>query len=274
MADRRLEGKVAIVTGTAQGVGRALALKLAAEGANVLANDIDADGLATLETEAADAGGVCVGFPGDITEPDFGDRAVEACLARFGDLHIVVNNAGYVWNSRIINHTDEQWYAMIDVHATAPFRLLRAAGRHFRQMHKEGKSDETRKVVNVSSISGLCGADTQFSYSAAKATLFGMTKSLAKDWGRYNVTVNCVAFGYIETRLTQSYDDEIPEIEIMGRKHKVGVPSSGLAMVKSLTPLGRAGSPEDGAGALFLFCLPESDFITGEIIAASGGMKI
>jgi 3-oxoacyl-[acyl-carrier protein] reductase len=273
MADGRLSGKTALVTGTAQGIGRALALKLAAEGANVFANDLDRDGLTALEAEIDAEGGHCLGFPGDITEDDFGDRAVEACVSRFGDLDIVVNNAGYIWNSRIVNHTDEQWQAMIDVHATAPFRLLRAAGRHFRQQHKAGKTEATRKVVNVSSISGLYGADTQFSYSAAKSALFGMTRSLAKDWGRYNVTVNCVAFGHIETRLTQAFDSEIPEIDVGGQKHKVGMPSVAIEMSKHLTPLGRSGTPEDGAGAIFLFCLPESDFITGEIVVASGGLR-
>lgn len=277
MSDGRLKGKTALVTGTAQGIGRALALKLAGEGANVFAIDLDADGLKSLAEEISAAGGACKTFAGDITEVDFGDRAVAVCLEQFGDIHIIVNNAGYIWNSRIVNHTDEQWYAMIDVHATGPFRILRAAGRHFRAQSKladkEGRTDVTRKVVNVSSISGLYGAETQFSYSAAKSALFGMTRSLAKDWGRYNVTVNCVAFGHIETRLTQEFEGEIPEIDVGGRKHKVGIPAQAIEMSKAMTPLRRAGSPEDGAGAIFLFCLPESDFITGEIISASGGWR-
>lgn len=194
-------------------------------------------------------------------------------MSHFGDLHIVVNNAGYIWNSRIVHHSDEQWYAMLDVHATAPFRLLRAAGRHFRLQDKAGRTESTRKVVNISSISGLYGADTQFSYSAAKSTLFGMTRSLAKDWGRYNVTVNCVAFGYIETRLTQAFEDEVPAIEMKGREHPVGLSAAAIEMTRRQTPLGRAGTSEDGAGAVFLFCLPESGFITGEIIVASGGLR-
>jgi 3-oxoacyl-[acyl-carrier protein] reductase len=273
MSRGRLENKIALITGTAQGIGRALACKLAGEGAAVLAIDLDAEGLDSLQEEIGVAGGSCATLAGDITEEDFGDRAVEACLARFGDLHIVVNNAGYIWNSRIVNHTDDQWYAMMDVHATGPFRLLRAAGRHFRQMNKEGKTAEARKVVNVSSISGLYGADTQFSYSAAKSALFGMTRSLAKDWGRYNVTVNCVAFGHIETRLTQAFEGEVPEIDVGGQKLKVGIQAGAIEMSKAMTPLKRAGTPDDGAGAIFLFCLPESDFITGEIIVASGGMR-
>jgi 3-oxoacyl-[acyl-carrier protein] reductase len=213
-------------------------------------------------------------LPGDVTEEGFGDRAVADCLARFGDLHILINNAGYIWNSRIANHTDEQWYAMIDVHATGPFRLLRAAGRHFRQMAKEGRTTQARKVVNVSSISGLFGEATQFSYSAAKAALVGMTRSLAKDWGRYNVTVNCVAFGFIETRLTQTFEGEAPEIAVGDRTLKVGLEATQVELMKSIIPLGRAGTPEEAAGAVYLFCLPESNFISGEIVVAAGGLRM
>ena len=134
---------------------------------------------------------------------------------------------------------------MLDVHATGPFRLLRAAGRHFRAMAKEGRTASARKVVNVSSVSGLFGEATQFSYAAAKSALVGMTRSLAKDWGRYNVTVNCVAFGLIETRLTQTFAGEVPEIEIGERKLKVGLDAAQVEAMKRLIPLGRAGTPEE-----------------------------
>src|SRR5262249_41054475 len=173
MSVDRLAGRVALVTGAGQGIGRAIALKLAGEDAAVLANDLDADRLAALRADVARAGGRCETFPGDVTHTEFGDRALEACPRHFGDLPLPANNAGYVWNSRIVTHTDEQWYAMLDVHATGPFRLLRAAGRHFQQMASEGRAAQVRKVVNVSSISGLFGAPTQFSYSAAKSALVG-----------------------------------------------------------------------------------------------------
>jgi 3-oxoacyl-[acyl-carrier protein] reductase len=274
MSTRRLDGRVAIVTGAARGIGRAIVLKLVSEGARVLANDLDPEALAALQADVVRGGGTCETFAGDVTEKDFGDRAVGACVARLGDLDILVNNAGYVWNSRIANHTDEQWYTMIDVHATAPFRLLRAAGHHFRQMAKEGRGTHTRKVVNVSSISGLFGEATQFSYSAAKSALVGMTRSLAKDWGRYNVTVNCVAFGFIETRLTQAYQSEVPQIEVGDHKLKVGLDAAQIDMMKRLIPLGRAGTPDEAAGAVYLFCVPESDFISGEVIVAGGGLRM
>lgn len=273
MDEGKLSGKVALVTGTAQGIGRAIALKLASEGASVLANDLDQEGLENLQSEIRNSGGQCEILQGDVTAVDFGDQVVAETINRFGDLHILVNNAGYIWNSRIVNHTDEQWYAMMDVHATGPFRILRAAGRHFRAQAKQGESQATRKVVNISSVSAVNGAPTQFSYSAAKSALFGMTRSLAQDWGRYNVTVNCVAFGFIETRLTQTYTDEIPQIDINGRKHNVGLGEAQINHLSSITPLGRTGKPEDGAGAVYLFCIPESDFVSGEIVVAGGGLR-
>jgi 3-oxoacyl-[acyl-carrier protein] reductase len=273
MNEGKLEGKVALVTGTAQGIGRAIALKLASDGAHVLANDLDAEGLISLKQEINANGGVCEIMQGDVTAVEFGDEVVAETIEKFGDLHILVNNAGYIWNSRIVNHTDEQWYAMLDVHATGPFRILRAAGRHFRAMSKKGDTGSTRKVVNISSVSAVNGAPTQFSYSAAKSALFGMTRSLAQDWGRYNVTVNCVAFGFIETRLTQTYSDEIPQIDIQGRKHNVGLGEAQIEHLNAMTPLGRTGKPEDGAGAVYLFCIPESDFVSGEIMVVGGGLR-
>lgn len=274
MSTGRLDGRVALVTGAGQGIGRAIVLKLILEGSRVLANDLDAASLQRLSADVARLGGVCETYPGDVTAKEFGDRAVSACVERFGDLHILINNAGYIWNSRIANHTDEQWYAMLDVHATGPFRVLRAAGNHFRAMAKEGRTVPARKVVNISSVSGLFGEATQFSYAAAKSALVGMTRSLAKDWGRYNVTVNCVAFGLIETRLTQTFAGAVPEIEIGERRLKVGLDAAQVEAMKRLIPLGRAGTPEEAAGAVVLFCLPESDFISGEIIVAAGGLRM
>ena len=184
----------------------------------------------------------------------------------------MVNNAGYIWNSAAVRHSDEQWQAMFDVHASGPFRLLRAAGRYFREQSKAGRDTSTRKVVNVSSVSGIYGAATQLAYSTAKAAVVGMTKTLAKEWGRYNVTVNCVAFGYIETRLTRSFDHKPETIRVNDREHPVGVGKEQVAAIKNTTPLKRVGTPEDAAGAVYLFCVPESDFISGEVIVASGGL--
>jgi len=271
----KLDNKVAIVTGSGRGIGQAIAVKLAMEGARVIVNDIDDAPARETQTIIEKKGYKTHCVNGDVAEEDFGDRLIAETLDRFGDIDIIVNNAGYIWNTTIQNHTDEQWYAMLDVHATAPFRILRAASHFFRDMAKREQSEgkvQCRKIVNVSSLSGLLGTATQLAYSAGKAALIGMTKTLAKEWGRYNVTVNCIAFGDIATRLTQPLDDGPKTIEVKGREFKVGLDPTFLETnSKLLVPLGRRGTVEEAAGAVYLFCLPESDFITGQVLACSGG---
>lgn len=271
----RLTDRVAIVTGAGRGVGEATARKLAADGARVVVNDLDqAVAEATVAT-IRDSGGEAIAITGSVTEKDFPEQLIDGALAAFGGIDIIVNNAGYIWNGAMHNHSDEQFQAMLDVHITAPFRILRAWAPWLRTTAKseaETGVSRCRKVVNISSVSGTQGSPTQIAYSAGKAGVIGMTKTLAKEWGRYNVTVNCVAFGPIETRLTQRYQDEPPVIEVEGRSHKVGLSDSQIHGLEATSPLGRTGQPEDGAGAVYLFCIPESDFITGEILTCSGGL--
>jgi len=270
----KLEGKVALVTGAGRGIGEALANKLASEGASVVASELDEEPALAVVKAIEKKGGRAVALVGDVAEPDFGDRAIQTMMETFGGVDIIVNNAGYIWNTTIQNMTDEQWYAMIDVHATAPFRILRAASHFIREAARREKDEgivRYRKVVNVSSISGLAGSATQLAYSAAKAAVIGMTRTLAKEWGRYNVNVNCVAFGWIHTRLTNPYEEEPDKIDVKGRSLKVGLDSSQVAMSEASTPLGRAGTPEEGAGSIYLFCIPESDYITGQILVCGGG---
>lgn len=271
----KLEGKTALVTGAGRGIGRATAFKLASEGAAMVLTDLDGDVLAETASMIEETGGSVVTCAGNLTDPDFPDRLMDvATRAAFG-LDIIVNNAGYIWNSAIQNHTDEQWRAMLDIHATAPFRVLRAFAPWLRETAKreiESSGHATcRKVVNVSSVSGTRGSATQIGYAAGKAAVVGITKTLAKEWGRYNVTVNCVAFGHIETRLTQPYGDTPPTIAVDGKAHRVGLSEAQIEAVKRSAALGRAGSPNDAAGAIYLFCIPESDFISGEVLTCSGG---
>ena len=271
----KLSGRTALVTGSGRGIGRAIALKLATEGADLVINDLDegpaAETLAVLEGLGAQARAVV----GDVTDPDFAELMTGEALSAFGGIDIIVNNAGYIWNTTIQNTTDAQWAAMLDVHATAPFRLLRAATPFIREASRReveahGRA-RARKVVNISSVSGLHGAATQIAYAAGKAALFGVTKSLAKEWGRYNVTVNCVAFGHIETRLTQSLDEGPRTIRVKGQEFRVGLEPAVLDRLRATTALRRPGSPEDAAGAVFMFCIPESDYVTGQILECSGG---
>lgn len=273
----KLAGKVAIVTGAGQGIGRQIAWKLAGEGAAVVVNDLDDEEGRAVVAEIADAGGRAIACNGDVTADGFAEKIVGAGVDGLGGLHILVNNAGYIWNTAIHNHSDEQWDAMLDVHAKAPFRILRAAGRYFREQVKAeraaGVAVPCRKIVNVSSVSGLYGSPTQISYSTGKMALIGITNTLAKEWGRMNITVNAVAFGFIETRLTQAFDGEPETITVKGRDHKVGIERAARRVAVDAIPLNRIGTTEEAAGAVYLFCIPESDYISGETLVCSGGAR-
>ena len=272
----QLDGKVAIVTGSGRGIGQAIALRLVRDGASVVINDLD-EGPAkeTLALIAAN-GGRAVACNGDVAVPDFGERIVKAAVDSFGDCHIVVNNAGYTWDKVIQKMTDEQWDAILGVHLTAPFRILRAFVNHLRPAveaeHDAGRRI-VRKVVNISSVSGVNGNPGQANYSAAKAGIIGLTKTMAKEWGRYNVTVNAVAFGLIQTRLTQPLQPgQSGTIDVQGRTVRVGVQGERLAALNQMIPLGRGGTPEEAAGAVYLFCSPDSDYVSGQTLVVNGGM--
>ena len=273
---KKLQGKTALVTGSGRGIGRAIAIKLASEGANVVINDLEEDAAMEVVKVLEDAGGKAVICVGDVTADDFPERYVASALEAFGGIDIIVNNAGYTWDNVLQKMTDEQWDAILDVHVKAPFRILRAASDFIRNTAKaeiEQGGANCRQVVNISSISGLYGNAGQMNYAAAKSALVGMTKTLAKEWGRYNVTANCVAFGLIETRMTKALSEGVDDhIDVAGREIRAGMQPEMIENIKRMTPLGRTGSTEDAANAVYLMCCPESDFITGQVIEASGGL--
>jgi 3-oxoacyl-[acyl-carrier protein] reductase len=274
---RTLEGKVALVSGAGRGIGRAIGMKLAQEGARVVLNDLDAEPVQQTIELIRQSGAEAVACVGSVTEPQFGERFVQCALETYEGLDIIVNNAGYTWDSVIQKMTDEQWQSIIDVHLTAPFRILRAAAEFIRSAAKREAAagqEIFRKVVNISSISGLCGNAGQFNYAAAKAGISGATKALSKEWGRYKVNVNCVAFGFIRTRLSESAARDNATVEIEGRKIKIGVNQDLIATAERTIPLGRLGTPEEGAGAVYLLCLPESNYISGETLVCSGGFMM
>jgi 3-oxoacyl-[acyl-carrier protein] reductase len=271
---KKLEGKVAIVSGSGRGIGREIALKLASEGARVVVNDLDAEPADDTVRTIKAAGGDAIACIGSVTETDFGNRFVAAAVDGFGGLDIIVNNAGYTWDNVIQKMSDEQWEAILQVHLTAPFRILRAASEFIRSAAKkeaEAGQEIFRKVVNISSTSGVMGNAGQVNYSAAKAGINGLTKALAKEWGRYKVNVNSVAFALIKTRLTEASADSDASIDIEGKKIKVGVNPAVLKNAEALIPLGRAGTPEEAAGAVYMFCIPESNYVSGQVIVCGGG---
>ena len=270
-----LQSKAALVTGAGRGIGRAIAQTLAEYGASVMINDLDPAPAAEAEAAVREAGGNAASLAGDVTDPAFPQRLVDSTVDRFGGIDIIVNNAGYTWDNVIQKTTDEQFQAMLNIHLMAPFRILRAASGWIRDTAKREATEGrriTRKVVNITSIAGTDGNPGQAGYSSGKAGVLGLTRTMAKEWGRYNVTVNAVGFGIIETRLTQPLAGEAASIDVQGRKIAVGVQPKVLEWVKQACPLGRVGTPEDAANAVLFFCSPLSDYVSGEVLICGGGL--
>lgn len=265
-----LDGKSAIVTGSARGIGRATAELLAAQGAQVLINDLDGD---VAEQASQEIAGETAVFSGDLTKGDAPEKLVQSAIDAFGKIDIIVNNAGYTIDAPIHKMSDEQFQAMLDIHTVVPFRVLRAAAPHLREPAKaerEQGQEVFRKVVNVSSTSGTFGNPGQANYSAAKAGVVGLTKTLAKEWGQFKINVNAVAFGFIETRLTAA-KDETNVVEIRGEKVQLGIPEQLRALGPALIPMGRPGTPREAAGGVFLLCTPWANYVNGQILTISGG---
>jgi 3-oxoacyl-[acyl-carrier protein] reductase len=269
-----LDGKTALVTGAGRGIGRAIANRLATAGASVMVCDLDEQALRETECGMLRAGLKGSYLVGDLTQPSFPDQLVKATISTFGSIDIIVNNAGYSWDSVIQKTTDEQFAAMLEIHAVVPFRILRAASDFLRQAAKSeiaAGRRVMRKVVNITSIAGTDGNAGQAGYSSGKAAVIGLTKTLAKEWGRYNVNVNAVGFGLINTRLVQPLTGDSANIEMHGHQIRIGVQPSMLEAVKTACPLGRVGEPEEAAGAVLFFCSPLSDYVTGEVLICGGG---
>jgi 3-oxoacyl-[acyl-carrier protein] reductase len=265
-----LDGKVAIVTGSARGIGRATAELLSEQGAKVLINDLDGD---AAEQTAGEIAGETIVYAGDLTKEGAADDLVRTAVDAWGKLDIVVNNAGYTLDAPVHKMSDEQFQKMLDIHTIVPFRVLRAAAPHLREPAKQEREQGVevfRKVVNVSSISGTMGNAGQANYSSGKAGVVGLTKTLAKEWGQFKINVNAVAFGYIETRLTASKDSD-NVMEIGGEKVQLGISDQLRGMAAMLIPLGRPGSPEEAAGGVFFLCSPWSNYVHGQVLNITGG---
>ena len=265
-----LDGKAAIVTGSARGIGRATAELLSEQGARVLINDLDGD---VAEQAASEIKGDTAVYSGDLTKEGACDELVQKAADEFGQIDIIVNNAGYTWDGPIHKMSDQQFQAMLDIHNVVPFRVLRAAAPHLREpakKEKEAGEEVFRKVVNISSISGTMGNAGQANYSSGKSGVVGLTKTLAKEWGQFKINVNAVAFGFVETRLTAS-KEESEAIEREGQEIKLGIPEQMRQMASMLIPLGRPATPEEAAGGVFFLCSPWSNYVHGQVLNVTGG---
>jgi 3-oxoacyl-[acyl-carrier protein] reductase len=272
--EKMLEGRICLITGAGRGIGRATALLFASEGAKLVLSDLDREPLDEVISQIKNQGGEAVGVVGDVTADDFAEKFVQTSVNAFGpDIHVIVNNAGYTWDGVVHKMTDEQWEAMLKVHCTAPFRIIRAAAPYIRENAKKEKAEGRiimRKIVNVSSVAGTDGNAGQANYSTAKAGIIGFTKTLAKEWGQFNVNVNAVAFGWIETRLTQPKKEDTV-IEKDGKKIPIGVPKEHLDVFRLMIPLGRPGTPDEAARVILFLASPLSDYVSGQVIKVTGG---
>jgi len=274
--EKMLENRVAIITGSGRGIGRAAAMMFAKEGAKVVVSDIDPEPANQTVEDIKSAGGEAIAYPGDVTAEGFPEGFVKSAVDTWGALHIIVNNAGYTWDAVVHKMTDKLWDAMMAIHVTAPFRIIRAAAPYFREAAKkemaEGKT-VARKIVNISSMAGTSGNAGQANYSAAKAAVHGLTRTMAKEWGRFNVQANVIAYGWIDTRLTKAKENTAP-LEREGEKVAVGIPDAQRQMMKMVIPLGRPGTPEEGAGPILFLVSPLSDYVSGQVILVSGGLPL
>jgi 3-oxoacyl-[acyl-carrier protein] reductase len=266
-----LDGKSAIVTGSARGIGRATAELFVSEGAKVLINDLDAD---VAEQASGEIDGETAVHAGDLTEEGAADKLVEAGVDAFGSVDIVVNNAGYTWDGVVHRMEDKQFQAMLDIHTVAPFRIARAIAPHWREAAKAEAAEGNeifRKLVNISSISGTMGNAGQANYSAAKAGVVGLTKTLAKEWGQFKINVNAVAFGFVETRLTAAKEAGEKMTAPGGEEVELGIPEQMRSMASAIIPLGRPAQPEEAARPVLFLASDLSNYVHGQVINVTGG---
>jgi 3-oxoacyl-[acyl-carrier protein] reductase len=270
-----LEGKVAIITGSGRGIGAAAARLYAQHGAKVVVTDIDPAPAHETASAITAQGGTALVVPADVTNSGDIEELIGQTVNAFGGIDILVNNAGYTWDGMMHKMTDEQWEAMLAIHLTAPFKLIRAAVPYMREAAKQEKAQlgaaRARKIINVSSTTGTRGNVGQANYAAGKAGIIGLTRTLAKEWGPFNIQVNAVAFGFIDTRLTQP-DEKGDFTERDGKRIKLGIPDQMRQMAFMMIPAGRAGTPEEAAGPLLFFASELSNYVSGQVLEVTGGL--
>jgi len=261
----RLEGRVAVVTGSGRGIGKETARIFAREGASVVINDVDETVASEAVKDIEAAGGKATYCVADIRQLEEAKKLMKTAVDEFGKLDILVNNAGLARDNLAGRMSEEQWQLVIDINLTGAFNCIRAASKY---MMKKGHGG---RVINISSVVGLAGNMGQINYAASKAGIIGMTKTLAKEWMRYGVTVNAVAFGGVDTRFTAVKDTSE---EAFGEK--TGIPGKAregmVERMETQTIFGGMTTPEQAAQCIYLLALPEAEFVTGNVLNATGGL--
>ena len=268
-----LEGKVALVTGAARGIGRGLALALADEGVRLVLNDLDAAPLQEVADEVLRMGGQAVPVAGSVADPELPERMVSEAAARFGDLHIVATCAGFTWDGMLHRMTDEQWGTIVDVHLTGTFRVVRGAFTLMRERaraeREAGGAPLARKIITVSSMSSF-GNLGQGNYAAAKAGIVGLTRTVALEGAMFNILANSVAFGAMDTRLTrarESQDERVGEVVL-------GIPAEVRERHIGAIPLGRVGTIHEAVGPLLFLASDHASYVSGALLEVNGAAHI
>jgi 3-oxoacyl-[acyl-carrier protein] reductase len=277
-----LTSKVVVITGAGRGIGAAAARLMAREGARVVVNDLDQVVAEETAQAITTAGGSATAFGGSVMADGFSEKLLAHAAREFGPVDILVNNAGFLFDGMLHKMDDDQWASIIDCHLSAPFRTIRAAAPYMRDAAKRemegGGRPADRCIVNVSSTSGLHGNFGQANYAAAKAGIVGLTKTVAKEWGGFGVRANAVAFGMIDTRMTNAFSSEAAEVG--GKAVPQGLPPDvakmweGGAMLKAMVPLNRKGDAEEAAGGILFLASPLATYVTGHTLEVTGGFGI
>jgi 3-oxoacyl-[acyl-carrier protein] reductase len=278
MSANLFEGQVCVVTGGGRGIGAAACKIFSDMGAKIVVTDRDEEPTMTMAEEINRMGGDAIGVPGDVTDPAFPEVLMKETIDKYGKINVLVNNAGYTWDGMAHKMSDEQFQAMLDVHLTAPFRLIRAAAPYMRDVAKaeiaeHGSPQQNRAIINISSTSGLHGNVGQISYAAGKAGILGMTKTIAKEWGPFGIRCNAVAFGFIATRLTGAKEDG-ESMVVDGKEVSLGIPDGMRGRAHTGNPLGRPGEPHEGAGGIVMMASPLASYVNGHCLEVTGGSGI
>lgn len=264
-----LHDKVAVVTGSGRGIGRAIVLRLSGAGARVVINDLDAEPAAEVEHAVQAAGGEAAVALGSVSNPATAADIMAKAAAQWGRIDILVNNAGLTRDAMIHRMTDDQYNLVMDVVLRGAFNCIRAASPHMREAAREEKKNgilRHRKIVNIASIAGVNGAVGNSNYAAAKAGLIGLTKAMAKEWAGFRINCNAIAPGIIDTRMTAARSDDVKDPDALG------IPADVRNKIIKQMPMGRIGTPEDVAAAVEFLASPASDFMTGQVLVIDGGV--
>ena len=243
-----LKDKVALITGSARGIGRAIALALAKAGAKIVISDIDEAGCQATAEEIKKLGVEAIGIKFDVSKYEEAEKTVETIIAKFGRIDILINNAGITRDNLMMRLKPEDWALVINVNLTGTFNCAKAVSR---PMLKTGG-----KIINISSIVGVYGNAGQANYSASKAGVIGLTKTLAKELASRNITVNAIAPGFIKTEMTAKLTEEM------------------RAALTERIPLKKLGEPEDVANMCVFLASPAADYVTGQVIGVDGGLVV